>query len=148
MKAAGKGKTAVLAVFLALLPGLAEGASSEVPWYRIPPGAAVKNPPFPMGDKDFIIMVYDRMLGRAPGVGEVAKWEKGLGKGSKGRDKLVTFLMTTDEYFVRHLFLDLLERAPARKEMRTRLEFLRGGGSRREVVRNLLNSPEYRATLR
>ena len=148
MKAAGKGKAAVLAVFLALLPGLAEGASSEVPWYRIPPGAAVKNPPFPADDKAFISMAYDRMLGRAPGVGEVAKLEKSLRQGPKGRDKLVTSLMATDEYFVRRLFLDLLGRTPVRKEMRTRLEFLHGGGSRREVIRNLFNSPEYRATLR
>jgi len=142
------GKVALLAASLTLLPGLAGRASSEVQWYRIPPGAAVKNPPFPESDKAFLTMVYDRMLGRAPGAGEVEKWEKTLLKGPKGRDKLTTSLMATDEYFVRSLFLDLLRREPARKEMGTRLDFLRGGGSRREVVRNLLNSPEYRATLR
>jgi len=148
VKTAGVGKGALLAVSLALLLGLAGQASSEVQWYRIPPGAAVKNPPYPAADKTFIAMAYDRMFGRSPGVGEVAKWEKILRKGPKGRDKLMTSLMATDEYFVRRIFLDLLGRAPIRKEMRTRLEFLRGGGSRREVVRNLLNSPEYRATLR
>ena len=148
MKAAGVGAGALLAVSLALLPGPPARASSEMQWYRIPPGAAVKNPPFPERDKAFIAMVYDRVLGRPPEVGETAKWEKSLRKGPKGRDRMITSLMGTDEYFVRSLFLDLLGRAPARKEMRARLKFLSGGGSRREVVRNLLNSPEYRATLR
>jgi hypothetical protein len=139
---------ALLAISLALLPGLAARASSEVLWYRIPPGAAVKNPPFPEGNKAFIALAYDRLLGRSPGVGETAKWEKSLRKGPKERDRMVTSLMAGDEYYVRILFLDLLRRAPAREEMRVRLDFLSGGGSRREVVRNLLNSPQYRATLR
>ena len=148
MKGAGVGMGALLAASLALLPGPPVRASSEVPWYRIPPGAAVKNPPFPEGNKAFITLAYDRLLGRSPGVGEAAKWEKSLRKGPKERDRMITSLMGTDEYYVRSLFLDLLGRAPLRKEMRARLEFLSGGGSRREVVRNLLNSPEYRATLR
>jgi hypothetical protein len=136
----------MLAGVLAVVsPGTAEAG---VPWHPAPPGGAVKNLPSPRPDKAFVSMAYSRILGRAPRKKEAVQWEEGLRSGEVKRDMVLSALFATDEFFVRRLFLDILGRPPGGEELKVRLEYLRGSGSRREVTRNLLNSEEYRSTLR
>jgi hypothetical protein len=123
-------------------------ARADVPWHPAPPGTTVKNLPFPRDDGAFVSMAYSRVLGRSPRKKEAAKWEGGLRSGEVKRDMVLSALFASDEFFVRRLFLDLLGRPPGREELKTRLGHLRGGGRRRAVYRNLLNSEEYRSTLR
>ncbi len=133
------------APLLALLLAAAPAAHAQVPWSPRPPETAVKNPPFPRDDAEFLRLAARRLLGREPLPGESERWRRQVASGSPGRERLVLEIISSDEYFVRRLFLDLLGREPGTGEMSARLAFLREGGRRGEVLRNLLESEEYRS---
>lgn len=139
----------VFPLLVLLLPGAAPApAGGQVPWSIRPPGTAVKNPPFPRDDDAFLDLASRRLLGRKPLLPEREQWSREAAAGSPGRERVLMGILSSDEYFVRHLFLDVLQREPGKEEMRRRLDHLRQGGSRTEVLRNLLESEEFRRSLR
>ena len=110
----------------------------------MPPSARVKNPPYPRDDRKFLVLTYHRILGRAPSTEEDDRLAGLLGRGELSREKIVRDLFATDEFFLRQLFLALLGREPLKEEREVRLGHLHRGGSRKQIVENLLESPEYR----
>lgn len=136
---------AVAILFALILP---RSAPAEIPWHPYPPGSEVRNPPFPRDDGKFVALAFDRLLGRPPLPAEVREWTDLLQRGEARRRQLVMSLLSSDEYFLRRLFLDLLDREPGDEERDVRLRYLADGGRREDVLRNVLESPEYRATLR
>jgi hypothetical protein len=131
------------------LPMLAVGgARAEVPWHPYPPGGEVKSLPSPRDPGDFVSEAYRRILGREPGSAEKDRWARRLETDGAARDGVFLDLLESNEFFIGQCFLTLLGRAPEERELAVRLEFLHGGGDRRDVVRNLLESEEFRSTPR
>jgi hypothetical protein len=122
------------------------GAGAGVPWHPYPPGGEVKSLPSPRDPGDFITEAYRRVLGRDPGRAERDRWTRRLEADGEARDGVFLGLLESHEFFIGQCFLALLGRPPGEGELRLRLEFLQGGGDRRDVVRNLLESEEYRST--
>ncbi len=134
-----------LAAFLLCLPPLfPRGSTAAVEWHPVPPSARVKNPPFPRDDRNFLALTYRRILGRSPSPAEEERLTGLLDRGEMSREKIVLDLLASDEFFLRQLFLGLLGREPLPEEVEVRLRHLREGGSRKQVVENVLESPEYR----
>jgi len=121
------------------------GVRAEVPWHPYPPGGEVKSLPSPRDPGDFITEAYRRVLGRDPGPAEEDRWTRRLEADGAARDGVFLGLLESHEFFIRQCFLALLGRPPGKGELRLRREFLQGGGDRRDVVRNLLESEEYRS---
>ncbi len=82
-----------------------------------------------------------------PTAAESAEWLEVLASGKEKPDRVVADLLASDEFFVRQSFMTLLGRPPGEGEMAPRLQFLRGGGARRDIMRNLIESQEYRDTV-
>lgn len=137
-------RTAVLLICTVLSAG---EAGAEVPWHVIPPGTEYKSLAVPREPAAFVTLSYRRILGRGPTAEESARWLERLGSGEAKPDRVVTDLLASDEFFVRQSFMTLLGRPPGEGEMAARLQFLGGGGERRDIMRNLIESPEYRDTV-
>jgi hypothetical protein len=120
------------------------GVRAEVPWHPYPPGGEVKSLPSPRAPGDFVTEAYRRVLAREPGRAEKDRWTRRLEADGAARDGVFLELLESHEFFVRQCFLTLLGRVPGEGELSLRLEFLQGGGDRRDVVRNLLESDEFR----
>jgi hypothetical protein len=120
------------------------GVRADVPWHPYPPGGEVKSLPLPRAPGDFVTEAYRRVLAREPGPAEKDRWTRRLEADGAARDGVFLELLESDELFVRQCFLTLLGRVPGEEELSLRLEFLQGGGDRRDVVRNLLESDEFR----
>ena len=136
---------AALAVLLLCLPPLfPRGSIAAVEWHPVPPSARVKNPPFPRDDRNFLALTYRRILGRSPSPTEEQRLAGFLDRGERAREEIVHDLFASDEFFLRQLFLVMLGREPLKEEIEVRLRHLRKGGSRKQVVGNVLESPEYR----
>jgi hypothetical protein len=142
----GFGSAALAALLLILPPLFPRGAIAAVEWHPVPPSARVKNPPFPRDARKFLALTYRRILGRGPSPAEEKRLAGLLDRGEMLREKIVRDLFASDEFFLRQLFLALLGREPLQEEIEVRLRHLREGGSRKQVVENVLESPEYRKT--
>jgi hypothetical protein len=140
----GFGPAALAVLLLSLPPLFPRGSIAAVEWHSVPSSAQVKNPPFPRDDRNFLALTYRRILGRSPSPTEEERLAGLLLRGERSREKIVRDLYASDEFFLRRLFLDLLGREPLPEEIEVRLRHLREGGSRKQVVENLLESPEYR----
>jgi hypothetical protein len=138
------GPAAFAALLLSLPPLFPQGGTAVVKWHPVPPSARVKNPPYPRDDGKFLSLTYRRILGRAPSPAEEKRLAGLLGRGEMLREKIVRDLFASDEFFLRQLFLGLLGREPLPEEIDVRLRHLRQGGIRKQVVENILESPEYR----
>lgn len=123
------------------------GRAGEVPWHVYPPGTEIKSLPFPRDQGDFLELVFSRILGREPHGAERERWLGLLEDGRVGREEVILDLLDSEEFFLRRSFLTLLRRTPDEGELEVRLRFLREGGSRRDILRNLLHSQEYRSAL-
>jgi hypothetical protein len=131
-------------LLLSLPPLFPREGIAAVEWHPVPPSARVKNPPFPRDSRKFLSLTYRRILGRAPSPAEEDRLAGLLDRGERSREKIVRDLFASEEFFLRQLFLILLGREPLKGEMEVRLAHLRRGGSRKQIVENLLESPEYR----
>jgi hypothetical protein len=138
------GPAALAALLLSLPPLFPQAVIAGVEWHPVPPSSQVKNLPSPREDRKFLSLTYRRILGRAPSPEEEDRLAGLLGRGEMEREKIVRELLSSDEFFLRQLFQNLLGREPLKEEGEVRLRHLRKGGSRKQVVENLLESPEYR----
>lgn len=142
----GFGPVVLAALLFSLPPLFPRGLIAAVEWHPVPSSARVKNPPFPRDDRRFLSLTYRRILRRTPSPEEEGRLAGLLGRGEMSREKIVRDLFASDEFFLRQLFLTLLGREPLKEEIEVRLRHLRKGGSRKQVVENALESPEYRKT--
>lgn len=140
-------RTAILSSVLLVLTCSAPGGAGEVPWHVYPPGTEIKSLPFPRDHGDFVALVFSRTLGRKPRSAERERWRGLLEEGRVAREEVILELLDSEEFFLRQSFLTLLHRTPGEEELRVRLRFLQEGGSRRDILRNLLHSQEYRSAL-
>jgi hypothetical protein len=140
-------RAAVLPCALLILALAVPGTAGEVPWHVYPPGAEIKSLPAPRDHGDFVALVFSRILGREPRGAERERWRGLLEDGSVRREEVILDLLDSEEFFLRQSFLTLLRRTPGEEELQVRLRFLREGGSRRDILRNLLHSQEYRSLL-
>lgn len=140
-------RAAILPGALLLLALAVPGTAGEVPWHVYPPGTEIKSLPFPRDHGDFVALVFSRILGREPREAERERWLGLLEDGRVRREEVILDLLDSEEFFVRQSFLTLLRRTPGEGELQVRLRFLREGGSRRDILRNLLHSQEHRLAL-
>ena len=140
----GCGPAALAVLLLCLPPLFPRGSIAVVEWHPVPPSARVKNPPSPRDDRQFLELTYRRVLGRIPSPAEEKRLAGLLGRGEMLREKIVRDLFASDEFFLRQLFLIILGREPLKEEIEVRLRHLRKGGSRKQIVENVLESQEYR----
>jgi hypothetical protein len=140
----GFGPAALAALLLSLPPLSPGGSIAAVEWHPVPSSARVKNPPFPRDDRRFLALTFRGILGRPPSPAEEERLAGLLRRGERLREKVIRDLFASDEFFLRQLFLTLLGREPLQEEIEVRLLHLRKGGSRKQVVENVLESPEYR----
>jgi hypothetical protein len=97
-------------------------------------------------EERFIRHLYQGFLRREPSREELRSWTDRLGRRDRPID-LVQAFMDSDEYFIRETYRGLLGREPDTSGMDTYIQSLRGGGSREDMVEEILRSPEFRKRL-
>jgi hypothetical protein len=98
-------------------------------------------------ERRFVVQLYEGFLNRQPSSREVDYWTGRMGDGASP-EELVREFMNSEEFFVRQCYLGLLGREPDADGKAGFVKALRQGESRAFVVESIIDSPEFRRTMR
>jgi hypothetical protein len=104
-----------------------------------------------LDDHHFVDRVYRNVLGRAPDAAGQSFWTAKLAAATSRGQVMLSFsespeyhALTGNEVFVTMVYAGMLRRAPDPEGFARWVDFLDAGNSREALIREVLESPEYR----
>ena len=106
-----------------------------------------------LNNDQYIHLVYQNVLGRAPDPGGYDFYKTRLDNGSMTRGQMMLGFsespefqqLKSDEVFVVSVYVGMLKRTPEQSGLDFYIDLLEGGTPRRTVISGFLNAPEYRS---
>ena len=106
-----------------------------------------------LNNSQFVDLVYQNVLGRAPDAPGKAFWQGQLDANAMSRGQVMLGFSESDEYrissigkvFVTMMYVGMLRRAPEQAGFDFWVDYVNRGNPRLSLIRGFLASPEYRA---